>query len=68
MELWTIWLLLKRDGRRWKNDFRAVYDGALFWRKGWRKRAGRRDTDTRTGRLLYGIMAHGECEKLITLK
>ena len=39
-----------------------------YAKKGWRKRAGRRDTDTMTGRVLYGIVAHGRCGKSITLK
>ncbi|KAI2628841.1 Caleosin-domain-containing protein [Hypoxylon sp. NC1633] len=32
MEWWTTWLLLQRDGRVWKEDLRACYDGSLFWR------------------------------------
>lgn len=32
MEWWTTWLLLQRDGRVWKEDLRAMYDGTLFWR------------------------------------
>lgn len=31
MEWWTTWLLLQRDGRVWKEDLRAMYDGTLFW-------------------------------------
>lgn len=31
MEWWTTWLLLQRDGRVWKEDLRALYDGSLFW-------------------------------------
>ncbi|KAL8898171.1 MAG: hypothetical protein Q9207_006837 [Kuettlingeria erythrocarpa] len=45
MEWWTTWLLLQRDGRLWKDDLRAVYDGTLFWKirnermeeEGWRQ-------------------------------
>ena len=32
MEWWTTWLLLQRDGRVWKDDLRACYDGTLFWK------------------------------------
>lgn len=32
MEWWTTWLLLQRDGRLWKEDLRAMYDGTLFWK------------------------------------
>ncbi|KAL8655334.1 MAG: hypothetical protein Q9226_003090 [Calogaya cf. arnoldii] len=32
MEWWTTWLLLQRDGRLWKEDLRAIYDGTLFWK------------------------------------
>src|ERR1700761_9604255 len=32
MELWTTWLLLQKDGRVWKDDLRACYDGTLFWK------------------------------------
>ncbi|KAL8714468.1 MAG: hypothetical protein Q9220_001801 [cf. Caloplaca sp. 1 TL-2023] len=32
MEWWTTWLLLQRDGRVWKEDLRAMYDGTLFWK------------------------------------
>jgi hypothetical protein len=32
MELWTTWLLLQKDGRVWKEDLRACYDGTLFWK------------------------------------
>ena len=31
MEWWTTWLLLQRDGRVWKQDLSALYDGTLFW-------------------------------------
>ncbi|KAL9019553.1 MAG: hypothetical protein Q9185_003173 [Variospora sp. 1 TL-2023] len=52
MEWWTTWLLLQRDGRVWKEDLRAVYDGTLFWRirderekstEGWTQGYGYRD-------------------------
>jgi peroxygenase len=32
MELWTTWLLLQRDGRVWKDDLMACYDGTIFWK------------------------------------
>ncbi|KAL8993367.1 MAG: hypothetical protein Q9169_006400 [Polycauliona sp. 2 TL-2023] len=32
MEWWTTWLLLQREGRVWKEDLRAMYDGTLFWK------------------------------------
>ncbi|KAJ9645011.1 hypothetical protein H2204_001473 [Knufia peltigerae] len=32
MELWTTWLLLQKDGRVWKDDLLACYDGTLFWK------------------------------------
>lgn len=32
MEWWTTWLLLQKDGRVWKDDLRACYDGTIFWR------------------------------------
>ncbi|KAL8953128.1 MAG: hypothetical protein Q9222_001011 [Ikaeria aurantiellina] len=32
MEWWTTWLLLQRDGRVWKEDLKAMYDGTLFWK------------------------------------
>ncbi|KAH7346611.1 Caleosin related protein-domain-containing protein [Rhexocercosporidium sp. MPI-PUGE-AT-0058] len=32
MEWVTTWLLLQREGRVWKEDLRACYDGSLFWR------------------------------------
>lgn len=32
MEWSTTWLLLQRDGRVWKEDLRACYDGSLFWK------------------------------------
>lgn len=31
MEMLTTWLLLQKDGRVWKDDLRACYDGTLFW-------------------------------------
>jgi hypothetical protein len=31
MEMWTTWLLLQKDGRVWKDDLRACYEGTLFW-------------------------------------
>ncbi|KAI4115020.1 MAG: hypothetical protein LQ338_006002 [Usnochroma carphineum] len=51
MEWWTTWLLLQRDGRLWKEDLRAVYDGTLFWkirddrlkREGWNQGYGWKD-------------------------
>lgn len=51
MEMWTTWLLLQEDGRVWKDDLRACYDGTLFWRvsesyesgKPWQKGYGMRD-------------------------
>jgi peroxygenase len=32
MEWWTTWLLMQKDGRVWKDDLRACYDGTLFWK------------------------------------
>jgi hypothetical protein len=32
MEWWTTYVLLQRDGKVWKEDLRACYDGSLFWR------------------------------------
>ncbi|KAK8085194.1 peroxygenase 3 [Apiospora hydei] len=32
MEWWTTWLLLQQDGRVWREDLKACYDGTLFWR------------------------------------
>ncbi|KAI1387413.1 Caleosin-domain-containing protein [Hypoxylon trugodes] len=32
MEWWTTWLLLQKDGRVWKDDLRACYEGSLFWK------------------------------------
>ena len=32
MEWWTTWSLMQRDGRVWKEDLRACYDGTIFWR------------------------------------
>ncbi|KAK5049093.1 hypothetical protein LTR84_005516 [Exophiala bonariae] len=51
MEAWTTWLLLQENGRVWKDDLMACYDGTLFWRiseleesgEGWRKGYGVRD-------------------------
>jgi peroxygenase len=51
MEMWTTWLLLQEDGRVWKDDLKACYDGTLFWRisemnesgEGWRKGYGMQD-------------------------
>ncbi|KAI0169355.1 Caleosin-domain-containing protein [Hypoxylon sp. FL1284] len=51
MEWWTTWLLLQRDGRVWKDDLRACYDGSLFWKiseerakgDGWQKGYGVND-------------------------
>ncbi|KAL8836146.1 MAG: hypothetical protein Q9170_003039 [Blastenia crenularia] len=52
MEWWTTWLLLQRDGRVWKEDLRAMYDGTLFWKirderlvkqEGWTQGYGWRD-------------------------
>ncbi|KAI4871057.1 Caleosin-domain-containing protein [Hypoxylon rubiginosum] len=48
MEWWTTWLLLQKDGRVWKDDLRACYDGTLFWKisearskgDGWQKGYG----------------------------
>ncbi|KAI1805319.1 Caleosin-domain-containing protein [Daldinia bambusicola] len=48
MEFWTTWLLLQKDGRVWKDDLRACYEGTLFWKiseertkgDGWRKGYG----------------------------
>ncbi|KAL8698348.1 MAG: hypothetical protein Q9201_006628 [Fulgogasparrea decipioides] len=51
MEWWTTWLLLQREGRVWKGDLRAMYDGTLFWKirdnrmksEGWRQGYGWQD-------------------------
>ncbi|KAL8724944.1 MAG: hypothetical protein Q9181_006604 [Wetmoreana brouardii] len=51
MEWWTTWLLLQREGRVWKEDLRAMYDGTLFWKirddrmktEGWRQGYGWQD-------------------------
>ena len=32
MEWSTTWLLLQKDGRVWKDDLRACYEGTLFWK------------------------------------
>lgn len=48
MEWSTTWLLLQKDGRVWKDDFRACYDGTIFWKisserssdRGWRQGYG----------------------------
>lgn len=32
MEWWTTFLLMQKDGRVWKDDLRACYDGTLFWK------------------------------------
>ncbi|KAI8965058.1 Caleosin-domain-containing protein [Daldinia sp. FL1419] len=48
MEFWTTWLLLQKDGRVWKDDLRACYEGTLFWKiseerakgDGWQKGYG----------------------------
>ncbi|KAI2615566.1 Caleosin-domain-containing protein [Hypomontagnella submonticulosa] len=48
MEWWTTWLLLQKDGRVWKDDLRACYEGTLFWKiseerskgAGWQKGYG----------------------------
>ncbi|KAI1380312.1 Caleosin-domain-containing protein [Hypoxylon crocopeplum] len=48
MEWWTTWLLLQKNGRVWKDDLRACYDGTLFWKiseerskgDGWQKGYG----------------------------
>ncbi|KAI1402682.1 Caleosin-domain-containing protein [Hypoxylon fuscum] len=32
MEWWTTWLLLQKNGRVWKDDLKACYDGTLFWK------------------------------------
>lgn len=32
MEVWTTFLLLQRDGRVWRDDLMACYDGTLFWK------------------------------------
>ncbi|KAK7975732.1 hypothetical protein PG989_014195 [Apiospora arundinis] len=32
MEWWTTWLLLQENGRVWRDDLKACYDGSLFWR------------------------------------
>ncbi|KAI2610180.1 Caleosin-domain-containing protein [Hypoxylon fragiforme] len=60
MELWTTWLLLQKDGRVWKEDLRACYDGTLFWKiseerskgGGWRKGYGISD-------LVYNLWNRG---------
>ena len=31
MEWWTTWLLMQKDGRVWKDDLRACYEGTLFF-------------------------------------
>jgi peroxygenase len=31
MEWWTTWVLLERNGKVYKEDLRACYDGSLFW-------------------------------------
>ena len=59
MEWWTTWLLLQKNGRLWKEDLRAVYDGTLFWKirdertkdGGWRQGYGWRDW-------LWGMQEH----------
>ncbi|KAF3060890.1 putative peroxygenase 3 [Daldinia childiae] len=51
MEVWTTWLLLQEDGRVWKDDLRACYEGTLFWKiseerakgDGWQKGYGIHD-------------------------
>ncbi|KAI6088617.1 Caleosin-domain-containing protein [Hypoxylon rubiginosum] len=51
MEWGTTWLLMQKDGRVWKDDLRACYDGTLFWRiseerskgDGWQKGYGIND-------------------------
>ena len=51
MEWWTTWLLLQKEGRVWKEDLRALYDGTLFWKireertkeQGWRQGYGWKD-------------------------
>ncbi len=32
MEWWTTWLFMQKDGRVWKDDLRACYDGTLFFK------------------------------------
>lgn len=32
MEWWTTYVLLEKEGRVWKDDLRACYDGSLFWK------------------------------------
>lgn len=32
MEWWSTWVLLQRDGKVWKDDLRACYEGTLFWK------------------------------------
>ncbi|KAL8869045.1 MAG: hypothetical protein Q9174_004564 [Haloplaca sp. 1 TL-2023] len=51
MEWWTTWLLLQKDGRVWKEDLKAMYDGSLFFKiqdqrtkqRGWNQGYGWRD-------------------------
>ena len=60
MEWWTTWLLLQQNGRIWKDDLRACYDGTLFWKisnarkspQGWQQGYGIED-------FLYGIIDKG---------
>ncbi|XXG95950.1 hypothetical protein Hte_002226 [Hypoxylon texense] len=65
MEWWTTWLLLQKDGRVWKDDLRACYDGTLFWRiseerskgDGWQKGYGISD-------FLHSLWSNGDLEIL----
>jgi peroxygenase len=40
MEWSTTWLLLQKDGRVWRDDLRACYDGSIFWKISYERSEG----------------------------
>lgn len=48
MEWYTTWLLLARDGRVWKDDLRACYEGTIFHRIAEEVSAGKMKGDRNT--------------------
>ena len=55
MEWWTTWLLLQKDGRVWKDDLMACYEGSLFFRIAELERQGNWDRGYGPTDLLRGM-------------
>ncbi|KAI0377061.1 Caleosin-domain-containing protein [Hypomontagnella monticulosa] len=60
MEWWTTWLLLQKNGRVWKDDLRACYEGILFWKiSEERSKGAKRQKGYEMDELLKGLWING---------